>query len=128
MGKKPARMEKVLGSDGIKFSIVISSVADHPQLRMISRSRETCFSAGVGKQQVPRLRSVLRCSGGRTFARNERNLATKSGSGATRFFSAPGLSSSIRILRSYKLRVRFAQCGLLRAHNPDHTRGPKRRG
>src|SRR5580692_2654994 len=86
MGEKPARMEKVLGSDGIKFSIVILSVADHPQLRMISRSREICFSAGVGKQQVPRLRSVLRRSGGRTFARNDRNVATKRGSGVYAIF------------------------------------------
>ncbi len=67
--------------DDIHFSAVISSVVDHPQLRMILGSREACFSDCVGKQQVPQLRSILRCSRGRTSARNDRNVATKSGSG-----------------------------------------------
>ncbi len=47
----------------------------------------------------------------------------RAGRASTRFFSAPGPSSSIRIPRSCKLRVRSRPCVQRRERNPDRTQG-----
>src|SRR5579864_3468433 len=107
MGKKPWKMEKLLRSRENAF--VMPRIEADSQL-------------WSHQQQIPRSLGMTE-DGLLAGARLVSTVVV-----STRFFLAPALSFSIRILRSCRSRARFQLSVLPRGRSPGRTRDRRRRG